>query len=66
MSLSDPIVFAARAGRMTDTQLYDTIHQLKSGEGLSDFHQVVLDETRLRGILTASEADAITASQRPV
>lgn len=60
MSSSDPMIFAAQAGGMSDSQLFDIFHELQTGDALSDFQQAVLDEAHVRGILSASEVGAIT------
>jgi hypothetical protein len=62
MACSDPIKFAAEAANMTDSELYDVFVTILADEKPNDYQQAVLDEAERRGMLTGSEADAISRS----
>jgi hypothetical protein len=64
MSMSDPMKFASHASEMSDREIFDGIHAFGSGESDSDFNAAIFDEAQLRGMLSASEVDAIMASDR--
>lgn len=55
MSSSDPIVFAARAARMSDDELFAAIRNLGIADAPDCFLQALLDESRLRGSSYALE-----------
>ncbi|MCC4258840.1 MULTISPECIES: hypothetical protein [Sphingobium] len=64
MSMSDPMKFASQASEMSDREIFDSIHAVGSGENDRDFNTAIFDEAQLRGMLSASEVDAIMASDR--
>lgn len=60
MSSVDPIISAARAGSMTDTELIAIVHKINAEQPVSDFQQAVLDEAQMRGILSDTDVMAIS------
>ena len=60
MSSVDPIISAAHAGSMTDTELLAIVHEIKAEQPVSDFQQAVLDEAQMRGILSDTDVMAIS------
>lgn len=66
MSSCDPMRYASQASNMSDREIFDQIHASRSGDDMNDFKTAILDEARLRGMLSASEVDAIIAAGRSV